>query len=429
MIRSFARRSPRVRALYRGLRDFVVGPDRRLLPELHRVHATRSQVSEFRLNLIINTIDPRASYAGVPTALSLFRHIAANVASSRSRIITWGALPAAPPDLDGYAPSHIDDESPQRSLVGLDETADGRLPVGPWDVFVATYWSTAESVLRVREWQRTEYGAAPRYFLYIIQDYEPGFYPHSAGSLLARSTYESTDAVIAVFNSEQLRDYFHSEHLSFAHEFAFEPRLPVDLRDVRRRTPRRRTIVVYGRPETPRNAFPLIVEALRRWHEVDPRATSWTCVSAGAAHGRVDLGGNVLRSIGKLDMAAYGELLSRSAVGIYLGVGPGAVYVPMEMAHLGMLVITNRGTVTDRASLHDNITSLTDVTPEGIAVTISEVCGRFDRDPTAGERGQTRRPEYLSDDPQFPFANEVARLLMQGPEKTGGPTLSNGTSR
>jgi len=409
------------------MRDFAVGPpseaSHRFLPELQRISPTSSRVADLRVNLVIGTLDSELMYGGGRTALSLFAHVA-DAVGSRSRIISVERLPAALSDVEEHSRSYVDDESPMRSLVGLKERAGDRLPVGPRDVFVATYWSTAEAVLRVREWQRATYATVPRHFLYVIQDYEPGFYPGSAQSMLARSTYELPDEVIAVFNTSLLRDYFRSQRLTFAHEFVFEPRLPAELRMVREQGDlRERTVVVYGRPQRPRNAFPLIVEALRRWHETDARATSWTCVSAGQSHEAIDLGGAQLHSLGKLDMKAYAELLGRSAVGIALMVSPHPSYPPLEMAHLGLLVITNRFGDKDLSTWHENITSLADVTPERMAATISEVCARFDRDPTGGDRGQTRRPDYLSNGPQFPFAEDVAWLLVQGAD---APTSSRG---
>ena len=38
-------------------------------------------------------------------------------------------------------------------------------------------------------WQATTFGQVPERWAYVIQDYEPGFYPMSAQSELARATY------------------------------------------------------------------------------------------------------------------------------------------------------------------------------------------------------------------------------------------------
>ena len=126
--------------------------------------------------------------------------------------------------------------------------------------------------------------------------------------------------------------------------------------------PRSRTIVVYGRPGIPRNAFPAIVDGLRAWRAGDPNAAEWNVISVGEAHPEIDLGGGaMLRSSGKLDLDAYARLLRGSAIGVSLMVSPHPSYPPLEMAHLGMLVLTNGFGAKDLSSWHDNIRSVTDI--------------------------------------------------------------------
>ena len=169
------------------------------------------------------------------------------------------------------------------------------MAVGPDDVFIGTFWPTAAWIADVRAWQRATYGRMPARFGYVIQDWEPGFYPRSAQSMLARGTYDDADGTVAVFNTGLLRDAFHAEGVRFAHEFAFEPRLSATLRAAAASPtrPRARRIVVYGRPGKPRNAFPLIVDGLRAWVERRDDAGDWQVVSAGQAHDPVDLGRGV----------------------------------------------------------------------------------------------------------------------------------------
>ncbi len=45
---------------------------------------------------------------------------------------------------------------------------------------MATYWTTAELVGRIRRWQADGIRSVPGRFGYVIQDFEPGFYPFSA---------------------------------------------------------------------------------------------------------------------------------------------------------------------------------------------------------------------------------------------------------
>jgi WsaF, C-terminal domain len=118
-----------------------------------------------------------------------------------------------------------------------------------------------------------------------------------------------------------------------------------------------------------------------------------------------------MRSIGKLDISAYGDLLKRSAVGLSLMISPHPSYPPLEMAHLGMLVLTNRFGRKDLSTWHENLVSLHQMTADAIGGELSALCRRIELDPLSGEHGSPLRPEYLADGPQFPFAGELVALL------------------
>jgi hypothetical protein len=285
---------------------------------------------------------------------------------------------------------------------------------------MATFWTTADLVARIRDWQVVTYGSAPDLFAYVIQDFEPGFYPMSANSLLARATYDRPTETIGTFNSSTLRDYFHESGIRFAHEHTFEPRILPELRAAMAApaVPRTRTIVVYGRPKTPRNAFPALVDGLRAWRASDALSDGWTVVSVGQAHPEIDLGkGMTFRSTGKLGLDAYAALLREAAIGVSFMVSPHPSYPPLEMAHLGMLVLTNRFATKDLDAWHTNIRSVDDLSADTVAAALSDLCRRFERDPGGGPAGTPIRLDFISDEPQFPFAQELAAQL-QG---TGRP--------
>ena len=382
--------------------------------ELIRATARPSAMTQLRLNLVIPTLDAAAAYGGVRTAIDVFRAMAS--AETPTRIISLASIDAAA--VEAFPGARLvspdEDAADPAQLVAIGGEHGSSLPIGPRDVFLATFWTTADLVLRIRRWQQAAYGSAPPRFAYLIQDYEPGFYPWSAQHLLARATYDEPESTIAVFNTSLLRDYLHDQGLRFAGEFVFEPQLAAALRPIRDRAPAPRDwrIVVYGRPRTPRNAFPLVVEGLRSWQAVHPGAAEWSVISVGQEHADIDLGGGQkMRSIGKLDIAAYGDLLKRSTVGLSLMVSPHPSYPPLEMAHLGMLVLTNKFAGKDLSTWHENLVSLQQVTAEDIGRDLAALCGRIEIDPLAGERGSTLRPDYLGDRPQFPFAAELMTLL------------------
>jgi hypothetical protein len=390
--------------------------------QLRRVTFVESPRSGHRLNLILPTVEGAGTFGGIRTALDLFEAIAEG--EDERRIITIGrAGPDAASSLPAYRPVAPGDDPPdQRQYVPLTRALDP-LAIRPLDVFIATYWTTAELVARIRRWQAATYGAAPGRFGYVIQDFEPGFYPYSAAWLLARATYRAHDETVAMFNTALLRDHFRADGITFASEFAFEPRLLPELRAAMARpeVERTRTIVVYGRPGTPRNAFPAILDGLRAWLAGDPDAHRWDLVSVGREHPDIALGdGGVLRSIGKLDLDAYAELLRRSAIGISLMVSPHPSYPPLEMAHLGMLVLTNRFGAKDLSAWHENIATVDDISADALAGAISALCRRFEADPGAGGRGQPIRRDFVDAGPPFAFAREVAAELRRGAET--GPT-------
>ena len=393
------------------------------VPELHRVALRRAAEADgggdrgTRLNLLLPTLNPGRIFGGARTALDLFDALAEHF--PRRRIVTFTAVSeagmAALPGFGLVDPG--DDAADERQVVGLPRGIDRGLVIGPDDRFVATFWTTAEFAIRIARWQAAEFGQPIRPFAYLVQDFEPGFYPWSAQSELARSTYAGDMPTIAVVNTSLLRDYLAAEGISFAREYTFEPRLAAALRPLLDEPPRhrQRRIVVYGRPETPRNAFPLLIDGLRAWAANDPKATGWTVASAGRAHPSIDLGGGLqLRSLGKLDLAAYGALLRESAVGLSLMISPHPSYPPLDMAHLGMLVVTNRFGAKDLSTWHENIRSAPALTAGGIAAALREATDAFEADPTAGDLGRPLRGDFLDEGPVFPFAAELAERLATG---------------
>jgi hypothetical protein len=415
-------------ALARGVREAIRGPGPTATPwapaagvdagvtELHRVVPRPSTDERPRLNLLLPTLEAGRRFGGANTALDLFDTIAP--AFPRRRIVAFTPVTTdAAAALDGFRLANADDDPPdERIVVAAPRGGETTLTVGAGDVFLATFWTTAEQAIRLVRRQAGTFDALPKPFAYLIQDYEPGFYPWSAQSELARGTYALDVPTIAVVNSGLLGEYLTSQGIRFERQFTFEPRLSPALRALIAEPPRprQRRVVVYGRPETPRNAFPLIVDGLRAWVR-GGGAGGWEFVSAGRAHAPVDLRADVrLRSLGKLEIAAYGALLRESAIGVSLMVSPHPSYPPLEMAHLGLRVITNRFGPKDLAAWHENIHSLEGLSAEGIAAALIAEAAAFDEDPGAGDAARPLGDDYLADGPLFPFASDLATALLAG---------------
>ena len=277
----------------------------------------RSSVDRYRLNLLVPTIAPGAA----PSAASAPRSICSRPSaaprrpaggSCRSTPLA-GPTPRAGAALSSGAPGRRPGRAQPSSSRSTRRPARPR-PIGPRDVFVATFWTTAELAVRIASWQADDVRPGARRSAYVIQDFEPGFYP-----MVRPVGARPGDVLAARFDGRRsstrtpARGAFHAHGIRFDHEFAFEPRISASRCGRRCRSPagpRRRTIVVYGRPRTPRNAFPAIVDGLRAWRASDPEAADWTVVSAGKPHPTsTSVAASGLRSLGKLDLDAYAELL------------------------------------------------------------------------------------------------------------------------
>ncbi|MEM4724914.1 MAG: hypothetical protein QXP01_07875, partial [Candidatus Hadarchaeum sp.] len=271
-----------------------------------------------RLNLLVPTLLKQHVFGGIATALRFMEAMASSYEHLRIVVLdsqvsaentvapynTWMALKSSDHDPDG------------RVVIECCDRATG-IPVRRGDRFIATAWWSAQLAHQLAYWQYKQYGVLHRY-AYLIQDYEPGFYPWSSRYALAEATYHRPQETIAIFNTSLLRDYFAGQGYRFDRQFVFEPALNSTLQRARQEQPARikqRLILVYGRPGVARNAFPIIVQALILWHSQYPQAADWEVVSVGEPHPPVPIaGGRQLTSLGKLALADYAEILGRAAI-------------------------------------------------------------------------------------------------------------------
>jgi hypothetical protein len=331
-----------------------------------------------RLNLILPSINAQHYFGGIHTAVLLYRALCVHY--PRSRIILADSVP------DEQALGRF----PDHSLVDCEATSDASRQIVPYsdrynrsvgvesgDIWLATAWWTAYAAQRLANWQLERHGRAGE-VMYLVQDFEPGFYPWSSQFAVALSTYRPNHD-IAIFNTQTLADYFALQGLTYQRQLSFEPTLNAEMRrrledTVPAISPRQRRVVIYGRPSTPRNAFELICEGLRAWGSRYAEARQWDIVAPGEISGDIDLGPVRIRGVGKLDIGAYAELLSTSAIGISLMVSPHPSYPPLEMAAFGMHVLTNGFANKNLAQFSENITSVPAMEPDALAATLVRAC-------------------------------------------------------
>jgi hypothetical protein len=218
----------------------------------------------------------------------------------------------------------------------------GALRIGPRDMLMATWWPTAHVA-------RAALGRiGGEAFIYLIQDYEPGFYPWSAKHAMAAATYGFPHR--AVVNEHFLLDYLLGQRVgqfgrpgAADRAIAFEPAVDRTLFHPQPRVGERRRLLFYARPRNDRNLFELGLRALR-----DVAAAGllppdrWEVVAIGATFEELALAPGVrLVQAPWLAYEAYAEELRTSDVLLALMLSPHTGYPALEMAACGRLVVTN----------------------------------------------------------------------------------------
>jgi GT2 family glycosyltransferase len=330
-----------------------------------RFHKEPSFKALARLNILLPHLDQKGLYGGIATAALIGLKLKLLHPEIELRfLLTDGggsitALDAVMKPIFGEAYDRIAYE-----LIPLYDRKVHSVGVHSRDVFVATAWWTCFSAQKICQ---------DRPFIYLIQDYEPCFYPWGEEYAGAASTYKMN--FIPIFNTEVLKEFFSAQDIlpksqidsgAFFNpaidEALFKPKgdstLPQN---------RKKRLFFYGRPSVARNLFATGVIALARAIDegiIDPE--EWEFISAGEPHDPVKLRKGVyLTSLGKISYQAYADLLKNIDIGLSLMLSPHPSYPPLEIASVGSLCVTNSYENKDLSTWHPNIISC-QPSPEGV---------------------------------------------------------------
>src|SRR5665811_1446334 len=134
--------------------------------------------------------DMRTQRTWVPIHWTELRHV--------PHVATFGPMDRDPGPLRAHISALTGSEKAGRQAELI--SADGPIPIASGDVLMATWWPTAYVAREAMKWNRA------REFIYLIQDFEPGFYAWSTNYALASATYDFPCR--AVFNERLLRAHF-----------------------------------------------------------------------------------------------------------------------------------------------------------------------------------------------------------------------------
>ena len=275
------------------------------------------------LNWFLPDIDS-PFYGGINTALRLADHLA------RAHGVTNRFVLLADPN-ERYVRSALQAAFP--ALAGAEIAfSNGRVglqlqTIPAADASIATQWHTAYMVANF---------AGSRRRMYLIQDYEPVFYPGGSNYALAQQTYRL--GLDGICNTRHMLDLYR-DHFD-GHGVAFMPAVDPTVFHARDRPARRGqdpvTVFIYARPGVWRNCWELADLALS---QLKRRLGDRVRIVTAGSWARPDDLGRGIEHLGLLDYRETGDLYRRCDVGVALTVSEHPSYLPLELLACGTPVV------------------------------------------------------------------------------------------
>ncbi len=224
------------------------------------------------------------------------------------------------------------------------------------DALIATNWHTAYPVYQARNAKRK---------FYMVQDFEPWFYPMSSSYVFAENTYRMHLAGIT--NGAWLAGLLQKKYGMSAASFeqAFDPAKYFTVEPSQRDSD---LVIYYARPATPRRGWELALQGLKQLKAARPRTK---ILLFG-----YDLSGIYVpfehESVGVLNEQQLGALFRRASVALVCSLTNYSI-TPHELMASGCPVVDIRSETTEPVFEHNKSALLAEPTPHGIAATLTSV--------------------------------------------------------
>ncbi|HET7489485.1 MAG TPA: glycosyltransferase [Acidimicrobiales bacterium] len=287
--------------------------------------ANRAPFEPETVNWFIPDLDS-PFYGGINTALRIADHLARNHGVV-NRFVVWGRGPERFVRAAIAAAFPAIADSPIVFLNTWLPSAFDAVP--PADVCISTLWLTA--------YQLTRFQATRRKF-YLVQDYEPVFYP--AGTLYALAEESYRLGLYGLCNTDVLRRIYEENYGGTAQHFVPAVDRTIFHAEGRRKPSPDRpvTVFVYARAGHWRNCWELASVALQ---ELKERLGDRVRIVAAGSWATPDGDGldPVVKHLGLLDYRATGPLYRSCDVGLALTVSKHPSYLPLELMACGVPVV------------------------------------------------------------------------------------------
>ena len=312
-------------------------------PSAMHVRFNADHDGPFRLNVLDSAWTRTGMTGGPNTVVNLAFRIAQQGVAVRF-VATVGRPEIDSAWLRSHAASLLG--QPDLAEVPVDWAGDAAAPLdlGPRDMFLATHWTTALQLKAVLP-------TLPiKKFFYMLQEFEPGFYPWSSNYARACETLGMD--FWPIINEQTLAAFLFSQPIGRLNDpvtrenaIIFEPAVDGAVFFPRAQTneSKQKTVLFYARPTNPRNMFGLGLMALREV-TADPVFRDWSFFSIGSRGSIGDMklsGGHVLRRAPWMDYAGYGDYLRQADMLLCPMLSPHTSYPVLEMAACGGISVTN----------------------------------------------------------------------------------------
>ncbi len=217
----------------------------------------------------------------------------------------------------------------RNSEVVVLDSAHALQNIPPSDYSVATLWTTAYVLLGVHNTGLK---------FYMIQDFEPAFYP--AGSTYAQAELTYRFGFYGICNTETLKGIYEREY--GGRGVVLQPSIDKSVFHGRGRTASAdvKRVFYYARPGTPRNGFELAAAALKMVKARLGEGVDIVCAGTGWSPAEFGLDG-IVRVMGMLPYAATADLYRSCSVGFVMMMTKHPSYLPFELMACGTTVVTN----------------------------------------------------------------------------------------
>lgn len=345
--------------------------------EISKFYKIKNTNKKPRLNLLVPSANLKDGYAGLSSLVNFYKMLLGHLENTFDfRIIsTIVSIQNIANSLDGFTYEELGNYSNDKQFIITDGTKRQKryLDIRENDIFMASAWWDAYNIIDIQNFQKNSYGNFKK-FIYMIQDYEAGFYAWSTKFELARMTYVETKRYIPVFNTEILYDFF-KDRFKMDNFFILQPGMNPNIsKYIDKNIKKEKIILIYLRHHAERNCYQFLDALIYLLVEKYSDISKWKIYGIGEDFSDTKLFSKNINVLGRLTLKEYGELLSKASVGISLMVSPHPSYPPLEMANAGLLVLANSYDNKNLSNLHENIISADELNIEKMSDMLYELC-------------------------------------------------------